>query len=158
MFMHSTAHTDTASAIISIVWRAAASIIAISLLTSTTPFPKLLAAFQSLRAPAIILALLAFLYRFIYILFDELERIDIGRKSRTFSNRLKLGWRARGWMLGTFLIRSIEKSERVYQAMLARGFTGKIVSAGNECAASAADIAIAIAAILLCIVIRIGAA
>jgi len=37
-----------------------------------------------------------------------------------------LGWRARvtGGMVGTLFLHSYERSERIYAAMLARGFTG----------------------------------
>lgn len=101
-------------------------IMTISLLTSTTPFPKLLEAFRKLWVPNIFIELIAFLYRFTYILIDEFERLEVARKGREFANKIGIVWRGRAWMMGTFLIRSIERSERVYQAMLARGYDGNI--------------------------------
>ena len=37
-------------------------------------------------------------------------------------------WRARvtGWMVGSLMMRSMERSERVYNAMLARGYSGEV--------------------------------
>ena len=140
-----------------IAMRASAAIIAISLLVSTTPFSTLLGALQWMRVPAIIVSLMAFLYRFAYILIDEFERLAAGRKSREFARSLVLAWRSRAWMLGTFLIRSIERSERVYQAMAARGFSGQIVSPGGRRVLPGLETMVSILAAAAIIFIRIEA-
>lgn len=92
------------------------------LLTSTTPFPLLLEGLSWYRLPKVLHSLLSFIYRFIYIIIDEFHRLNRGRRSREFGSKLSLSWRGRSWMLGSFLIRSLERSERVYGAMLARGY------------------------------------
>lgn len=92
------------------------------LLTSTTPFPKLLEGLRWYKLPQVLHSLLSFMYRFIYIIIDEFQRLNRGRKSREFGKNLSLAWRSKSQMIGTFFIRSIERSERVYQAMLARGY------------------------------------
>ena len=140
-----------------IVVRAVEAIAALSLLTSTTPFPKLVAAFEWYRVPSIILALLAFAYRFIYILVDELERLNVGRRSREFSRKLSIAWRGRAWMLGSFLVRSLERSERVYQAMLSRGYDGRAVAADVGGRWPARETIIGAAAIVCLLIVRIGA-
>ena len=43
-------------------------------------------------------------------------------------------------MLGSFLVRSLERSERVYQAMLSRGYSGGAVALGEESAASPSEV------------------
>lgn len=96
----------------------------LTLLTSTTPFPQLLHGFGCLGMPRIMRSLLAFLYRYIYIIFDEAERLSMGRRSRQFAPSRVLAWKSRAWMIGTLFLRSLDRSERVYRAMLARGFTG----------------------------------
>lgn len=108
-----------------ILLRSTLAITFLTLLTSTTPFPSLLDALKWFRLPKVLHSLLSFIYRFIYIIIDEFQRLNRGRRSREFGNRLRLSWKGRSWMIGTFLIRSIERSERVYQAMLARGYTGQ---------------------------------
>ncbi len=102
--------------------RAVLSLCFLILLTSTTQFPLLLEGLRRYRLPEVLHSLLSFMYRFIYIIIDEFHRLNRGRQSRETGGQLKLSWRGRGWMLGTFLIRSIERSERVYSAMLARGY------------------------------------
>ena len=116
------AHAGLAgAAAIGVMLRAAAAIAAFSLLTSTTPFPKLIAALEWFRLPDIIISIASFIYRFIYILIDEFERLELGRRSREMSRNTRLAWKARAWMVGSFLIRSMERAERVHMAMLARG-------------------------------------
>jgi len=109
-----------------IVYKAALAIAVVTILTSTTRFPYLLKGFGRLGMPRVISAILAFLYRYIFILIDEAERLNMGRKSRNFSSSLKLAWKGRAWMTGTLFIRSMDRSERIYRAMLSRGFTGQI--------------------------------
>lgn len=102
--------------------RSTLAIMFLTLLTSTTPFPILLETLRWFKLPNVLHSLLSFNYRFIYIIIDEFQRLNRGRKSREFGQRSRLSWRGRSWMLGTFFIRSLERSERVYQAMLSRGY------------------------------------
>ena len=65
------------------------------------------------------------MYRYIFVLVDEILRMKQARDSRNFGgNRL---WQLRtiGNMIGTLFIRSYERGERVYAAMLARGYVGR---------------------------------
>ncbi len=108
-----------------IIVRAVLALTFLTILTSTTPFPLLLEGLRWYRLPHVLHSLLSFIYRFIYIIIDEFHKLNRGRASREFGNKLALSWRGRSWMLGSFLIRSIERSERVYGAMLARGYEGR---------------------------------
>jgi len=123
-FGHNTQNEPLWHSFLFILLRAIIAIILLTLLTSTTPFPLLLEGLRWFRIPNVILSLLSFIYRFIYIIIDEFQRLNIGRKSRESGEHFKLSWKGRAWMIATFLMRSIERSERVYQAMLSRGYTG----------------------------------
>jgi cobalt/nickel transport system permease protein len=101
------------------------------LLAMTTPFPDLLWALQSLKIPGILVTIISFMYRYLVTLRDEAERLLRARAAR--SGRLpgypaggSLWWRARvaGSLIGNLFLRSYERSERVYAAMLARGYDG----------------------------------
>jgi len=105
-----------------IMMRSILAVTFLTLLTSTTPFPLLLEGLRWYRLPKVLHLLLSFIYRFIYIIIDEFQKLNRGRRSREFGRHIKLSWKGRSWMIGTFLIRSIERSERVYQAMLSRGY------------------------------------
>ena len=103
------------------------------LLSLTTDFFALLWAFRSLRVPATLVAIIAVMYRYLFTLRDEAERLLRARAARSGTTDGHpsgggLGWRARvaGGMVGNLFLRSFERGERVYAAMLARGYSGEM--------------------------------
>lgn len=105
--------------------RVAACVGFLSLLLLTTRFVDVLGAIRRLRAPAIAVSLLAITYRYLLLFFSELERMVRARRSRTVREpALRRTWRDSGNFLGTFLLRSLERGERVERAARARGGTG----------------------------------
>ena len=100
------------------------SILGLILLTSTTSMAKLLDGLERLRMPRVLIMILSFMYRYIFILVDEVMRMKQARDSRNFGGGRLWQIRTIGRMTGTLFIRSYERGERVYTAMLARGFNG----------------------------------
>lgn len=105
------------------------------LLTATTPFPDLMHALRHLRVPAVLVSILGFMYRYLFVLVDEAQRLLRARAARSAraadgSGGGSLLWRARvaGGMVGQLFLRSYERSERVYNAMLARGYRGQLLT------------------------------
>jgi len=97
------------------------------LLSSTTKFNYLLKALQSLRIPKIMILILSFMYRYVFIMLDEILRMkramasrQAGRASRLLEIKTLAG------LIGALFVRSYERAERVYCAMCSRGFTGEI--------------------------------
>ncbi len=116
---------------LSIVAKSWLSVQAALLLAYTTAFADLIDALGALRVPAIIVGIISFMYRYLSVLTDEAGRMSRARQSRSAaapSGRSggSIAWRARvtGAMVGSLFIRSYERSERIYAAMLARGFSG----------------------------------
>jgi cobalt/nickel transport system permease protein len=101
------------------------SILSLILLTSTTKFPSLLKGLEKLRMPGVMVMLLSFMYRYLFVLVDEVMRMRQARDSRNFSGGRLRQLRTVGNMIGTLFIRSYERGERVYAAMMARGFDGQ---------------------------------
>lgn len=101
------------------------------LLTTTTPFPQLLQGLEQLGAPKLLTMLVGFTYRYIFVLTEEALRMKRALEARGY--RGTLIWHARtiGQMIGTLFLRSYERGERVYQAMIARGFEGRAVGLGS---------------------------
>jgi len=86
-----------------------------------------------LRVPGTLVAITAFMYRYLFTLRDEAVRLVRARAARSgaLSGQRSGGrviWRAQvsGSMVGNLFLRSYERSERVYAAMLARGYTGEM--------------------------------
>ena len=105
------------------------------LLTATTPFPDLMHALHHLRVPAVLIAILGFMYRYLFILADEAGRLLRARAARSARPARGGGggsflWQARvaGGMVGQLFLRSMERSERVYNAMVSRGYQGHLLT------------------------------
>lgn len=118
----------------SILLKAVASAQVAVLLLATTPFTDTLWAASALRIPAVLVAIVSFMYRYLFVIADEALRLNRARLARSVaipgqrSRRTDIAFQARttGRLIGVLLVRSLERSERVYNAMLARGYAGEI--------------------------------
>ncbi len=118
---------------VSILIRSWLSVQMAILLVAVTRFPDLIHALEHLRVPAILTTIIAFLYRYLFVLTDEVVRLLRARESRSAAstgNRSGGGvfWRAKvaGNMAGQLFLRSYERSDRIYNAMLSRGYSGHL--------------------------------
>ena len=118
---------------VSIVIRSWLSIQAAILLVAVTQFPDLIHALEHLHVPAMLTTIVAFLYRYLFVLTDEVFRLMRALQARSASlpgqkSGGSLFWRGRiaGHMAGQLFLRSYERSDRIYNAMLARGYTGQL--------------------------------
>jgi len=115
----------------SIVIRSWLSVQMAILLVATTQFPDLMHALRHLRVPHVLVAVVSFTYRYLFVISDEAMRLMRAREARS-ARPLKgrgggsIVWRAKvtGNMVGQLFLRSYERSERIYSAMVARGYRG----------------------------------
>ena len=87
-----------------------------------TPFAALLAVLRRLRCPAILVTTLALMYRYLFVLMDETERMNRARRSRTFTRQRWWEWKILADVIGQLFVRSTERAEQIYAAMCARGW------------------------------------
>ncbi len=92
------------------------------LLTNTTRFSDLLLVLRWTRMPALLLTTIALLYRYLFVLIEEAERMQRARASRTLFARRAHRWRSNAALAGQLFLRSTERAERIYAAMCARGW------------------------------------
>ena len=95
---------------------------AMILLANTTPFADLLRALRRMRMPSLLITTLALMYRYLFVLIDEMERMSRARSCRTFTEGRGRRWRLAASVAGQLFIRTSERAERVYAAMCARGW------------------------------------
>lgn len=100
--------------------------VAVLTLAATTPMRHLLGALGRFGVPAVLVSTLHFMIRYLSVLGDELGRMTLARRSRTFRRSGRLDWGLLTGLIGTLLIRSFERGERVHAAMLARGWDGTL--------------------------------
>ena len=126
------------------------------LLTATTLLPDLLVAMRALRLPRLLVAILSLMWRYLAVLMDEAIRMMRAREARSGSlsghSAGSLGWRARvtGAMAGTLFLRGYERSERIYNAMLSRGYDGTIRSFPLQPISSRERLVLLLGVALLC--------
>jgi len=92
------------------------------LLSNTTPFASLLQTLKRLGMPQLLVSILALMYRYLFVLIDEAERLNRARESRTFTASRVRKWHALASLIGQLFVRSTERAERIYAAMTARGW------------------------------------
>ena len=122
-------------AVLTVIAKSWLSVVVAVLLTATTPMPSLLVALRWLRVPRLLVATVAFAYRYLFVVADEAGRMLRARASRSAAipgrrAGRSLRWRARiaGHLAGTLFVRSVDRGERVHAAMLARGYDGEMRS------------------------------
>jgi cobalt/nickel transport system permease protein len=93
----------------------------------STPMISLLRALQSLRLPRALVEISLLTYRYLFSLWWELTRMRWALATRGFG-----GWSASARIrplasvIGVSLVRSVERTERIHQAMRCRGFAGRL--------------------------------
>jgi cobalt/nickel transport system permease protein len=92
------------------------------LLSNTTPFSEVLRVLRHVRVPALLITTLALMYRYLFVLVDEGERMKRAHACRSFVRQRRFRWRTMATVAGQLFIRSTERAERIYAAMCARGW------------------------------------
>ena len=122
---------------ISVLLKSWTSVTAAVVLTATTPPLRLLEALRSIRVPAVLVAIVMLMYRYLFVLVEEAQSMMRARAARSAAIGPKSGgslvWRAKsaGGMAGSLFIRTLDRSERIYMAMVARGYDGTLRQAGS---------------------------
>ncbi len=94
-------------------------------LISTTDAATLGHALFSMGAPPRLVFLFLFTYRYVHVIEQEYTRLATAARLRGFVPRTNLHtYRTAGNLLGMVLVRSLDRSQRVYEAMLLRGYCG----------------------------------
>lgn len=86
-------------------------------LAATTPIPDVLAGLGKLKVPAVLVAIVSFMFRYLDLLIDQLQRMRRAMVSRCHDPRWL--WQARpiASSAGALFVRSYERGERIHQAM-----------------------------------------
>jgi cobalt/nickel transport system permease protein len=116
----------------SVLGRAIVALGAAVVLVTTTSFPELLHALREIRLPKVVTTALGLAYRLLYILVDEVERLQRAARSRNAGagsarrRRVLVGVAAAG------LARTFARGERTHRAMLARGYRGDLPTLSEQ--------------------------
>jgi len=92
----------------------------------TSRFDISMIALQHLKCPKVIVQMLLFTYRYTFTFLEEMRRMQTSMRARGFVPKTD-GYTLRtyGNFVGTLLVRSFERTERVFKAMLSKGYQGE---------------------------------
>jgi cobalt/nickel transport system permease protein len=115
-----------------IVAKATLGVGASIVVSATTPIPDMIRGLDRLRVPRVLTAIAGFMVRYLDIVAGEFSRRRVAMASRGYEPRWLWQNGALAQSAGSLFIRSFERGERVHQAMVARGFTGRMPVYGDR--------------------------
>ena len=129
-------------------------VLASLLLAATTTMRDLILGLDRLRCPAVFTQIATFMLRYLDVLADDARRMRTARLARGYDPRFLWQVKAFAVGVGSLFLRAYERGERVYLAMVSRGYTGRLPRSGDDRApagqwAAAATLPLASAGIAL---------
>lgn len=116
---------------VSILLRFCMSVLAALALIGTTGINDLGAALQSMGVPRVLVNQMLFMYRYLHVLIEEVVRMVRAYTLRSPQDE-KIRISFWGSLIGLLLMRTLNRAERVHQAMLCRGFNGEVRLANSR--------------------------
>jgi cobalt/nickel transport system permease protein len=119
----------------SILFKSWISVQVAIVLAASTYFPELLVAMRAVKIPRLLVATVGLMWRYLFVLADEALRLMRARAARSgqasqpgLKSGGTLAWRARvmGGLAGNLFLRALERADRIYAAMAARGYDGEV--------------------------------
>lgn len=98
------------------------SISSLIILSATTSFPDAIKALKALKVPLMIIIILSFMYRYLYLMIEEVRKMKMAIDARDFGRNRIIRLKALAGSIAVFFLRSYERSESVYYAMVSRNF------------------------------------
>lgn len=112
--------------VLSITIKTNAIVLATIAILGTSEIFSLAHALLHLKMPEKLVYLFFFFYRYISVLHEEYTRLKRAMAIRCFHPKTNMHtYRSVAYLVGMLLVKSYERSQRIYQAMLCRGFQGR---------------------------------
>lgn len=106
--------------------KAAIGTVSAVLLGATTSVPAIIRGLEAMRVPRLLTLIAAFMYRYLFVIAEELRRMRSALAARAYRPRHLLQIGALGRMTTALFLRTFSRGERIYLAMLARGYSGQM--------------------------------
>jgi cobalt/nickel transport system permease protein len=119
-----TIHETGLAVFAAVAAKAAIGTASAALLGATTTFPAVLRGLEAMRVPRLLVLIAAFMYRYLFVIVAEAGRMRAALVSRAYRPRHALHAGAMGRVANAMFLRTYGRGERVYLAMLARGYDG----------------------------------
>lgn len=111
---------------VSVFLKAMAGMSALYMLAFSTPIHEIILIMQKLRLPKLLGELMNLIYRYIFILFDAAHQLQTAAKARLGFQSFPQSCRTFAGIAGNLFLISLKRAGTYYDAMLARGYDGRL--------------------------------
>ncbi len=94
----------------------------------TTPLPELMRAARFFRCPPVLVELALIMYRYIFLLLEEGQRIRTAQKARLGFVDFRTSLNSAGTLGGMLVLRTFDRAEASFAAMRCRGYRGALTT------------------------------
>jgi len=120
-------HTQNVDFILLIVMKALTSMTVITIILDSQTLEQFMNSLAGLKIPAVFITVLILSYRYVFLFLDDIQKMQTAAKSRFFRGGIGISkLKVYGQLTAALLSRSIERADRMYEAMASRCFTGKL--------------------------------
>ncbi|UJL45252.1 cobalt ECF transporter T component CbiQ [Virgibacillus sp. NKC19-16] len=110
-----------------ILIKAFTSMNVITIILDSQSLDQFMNSLADLKVPPLLITVLILSYRYVFLFLDDIQKMQIAMKSRFFNGGLSIrALKVYGQLIGTLIIRSMDRAERMYEAMASRCFNGKL--------------------------------
>lgn len=107
---------------VSVLVKSYISAFAVLVLVGTTPLPRLLHGLERMGAPRMLVEVLQFLYRYLFVISEQAQHMRLAAACRGGTAGPRARFQAAAGALATLFGKSYARAEGIHRAMLARGF------------------------------------
>ena len=113
---------------IALVEKTYLSAVAVLIVSGTTPLPALLRGFESLGVPRVLVSVIQFLYRYLFVISEQAQHMRLAAACRggARKTRRRERFQSAAGALGVLFARSYARADGIHRAMLARGYNGHL--------------------------------
>ncbi|MCX7781648.1 MAG: cobalt ECF transporter T component CbiQ [Negativicutes bacterium] len=116
-----------------LVLKAVCTVFLLYMMVFTQPVHLLLNGIGHMNLPDKLVSVLFLSWRYVFLFWEKLCQTYKALRSRLFQGGMNMrAYRTYGEVIGGLFVKSLDSSERVYKAMLSRGYTGKSTVAAAQ--------------------------
>jgi cobalt/nickel transport system permease protein len=119
---------------IALVEKTYLSTVAVLVVAGTTPLPALLQGFESLGAPRVLVSVIQFLYRYLFVISEQAQHMRLAAACRAGIRKTgrRTRFQAAAGALSVLFARSYFRADGIHRSMLSRGYNGQLPVADPE--------------------------
>ncbi|WP_216828694.1 cobalt ECF transporter T component CbiQ [Alkalihalobacterium elongatum] len=110
-----------------IILKAVTSMTVLTIILETQSVDQFMNSLAHLKVPSIMITVLLLSYRYVFLFLDDIQKMQLALKTRFFNGGISINnLKVYGQLTGALLLKSLDRSEKVFQAMVSRGFNGNL--------------------------------